>query len=295
MGAISQEEFDGKKEASREDLSVGSEGLSLFFSFIAKLLSNPRNQHRFLGSRKKGKLPAICVRQAKVSKAQGEDYQSMDQKAIGLIAVALILGAVGGYFVGGSQGGGLQAQVTSLTSQVGSLQTQVTSLQSQITTLQGDKTGLQGQVTSLQADKTSLQGQLTSLQTNYSRLATENAALRLNITTTMAELATLRSLHTYTVGSTLTTFSGGYEDKTGPAFHIPAGNVKITAQLTSLGDIRGFYLRLYKVGNSLPTYMGNTEVDGTWTNYVYSLSAGDYYLDVGSINYNWQVTIQVYA
>jgi regulator of replication initiation timing len=219
----------------------------------------------------------------------------MDQKVIGLIVGALVLGALGGYFVGGSQGGQLQAQVASLTSQVNSLQTQVTSLQSQITTLQSDKTALQGQITSLQADKTSLQGQVTSLQTNYSRLATENAALRLNITTTMAELARLRSIHTYTVGSTLTTFSGGYEDKTGPAFHIPSGHIKITAQLTSLGDIRVFALRLYRVGNSLPTWMGSTEVTGTWTNHVYDLSEGDYYLDAASVNYNWQVTIQVYA
>jgi regulator of replication initiation timing len=231
----------------------------------------------------------------KCQKHKERDNWPMDQKAIGLIAGALILGALGGYFVGGSQGGQLQAQVASLTSQVSSLQSQVTTLQSQISTLQSDKTTLQGQVTNLQADKTSLQGQVTSLQTNYSRLATENAALRLNITTTMAELATLRSLHTYTVGSILTTFSGGYEDKTGPAFHIPAGHVKITVQLTALGDINGFWLSLYRVGYTSRFWSGSTEVGGTWINYVYSLAEGDYYLDVASVNYNWQVTIQVYA
>jgi regulator of replication initiation timing len=219
----------------------------------------------------------------------------MDQKAIGLIVGALVLGALGGYFVGGSSGGQLQAQVASLTSQVNSLQTQVTSLQSQITTLQSDKTSLQGQITSLQTDKTALQAQVTSLQSNYSRLATENAALRLNVTTTMTELARLRAIHTYTVGSTLTTFSGGYEDKTGPAFHIPSGNIEITTQLTSLGEIKGFWLYLYKVGQDYSVWSGSTENSGTWTNYVYSLGEGDYYLKVASVEFNWQITIQVYG
>jgi regulator of replication initiation timing len=212
----------------------------------------------------------------------------MDQKVIGLIVGALILGALSGYFVGGSQGGQLQSQVANLTSQVSSLQTQVTSLQSQVTWLQGVETTLHGQITSLQ-------GQVTSLQTNCSTLTTENVALRLNITTTMAELARLRAIHTYTVGSTLTTFSGGYEDKTGPAFHIPAGNVKVTVQLTSLGSIRTFYIYLYKVGQEYSVWSGHTENAGTYENYVYSLDAGDYYLDVACVNFNWQVTVQVYA
>jgi outer membrane murein-binding lipoprotein Lpp len=215
----------------------------------------------------------------------------LEKEAIGLIVVALIVGAVGGYFVGGSAGGQvtqLQAQVASLTSQINSLQAQATTLQSQITWLQGVETTLHGQITSLQ-------GQVTSLRTNCSRLVTENAALRLNITTTMVELARLRAIHAYTVGSTLTTFSGGYETKTGPIFHIPAGNVKVTIRLTSLGQIMGFYVYLYKEGQTYSVWYGRTENSGTYENYVYSLVDGDYYLKVDSVNFNWQVTVQVYA
>jgi len=226
-----------------------------------------------------------------VKKIGRELSRPMDTKVIGLIVVALVLGALGGYLVGGSAGG----QVTQLQAQVDSLQAQVTSLQSQITTLQSDKTALQGQITSLQADKTAMQAQVTSLQSNYSRLATENAALRLNITTTMAELARLRSIHTFTVGTTLTTFSGGYEDKTGPAFYVPAGNVKITVQLTSLGQIKTFYIYLYKVGQTYSVWSGHTDNSGTYENYVYSLEAGNYYLKVASVNFDWQVTVQVYG
>lgn len=97
----------------------------------------------------------------------------LEKEAMGLIVGALILGALGGYFVGGSQGGGLQAQVASLTSQVNSLQTQVTSLQTQVTTLQSDKTTLQGQITTLQGDKTALQTQVNSLTSNNTALQAE--------------------------------------------------------------------------------------------------------------------------
>lgn len=216
----------------------------------------------------------------------------MDQKVIGLIVGALILGAAGGYFVGGSAGG----QITQLQAQVNSLQTQVTSLQTQITTLQGDKTTLQGQVTSLQADKTSLQGQVTSLQTNYSRLATENAALRLNITATMAELSRLRAIHTYTVGSTIATLSGGETAKTGPAFHFTGGNLKITAILqTTDVTFNTFTVYLYKVGESIWVSYGTTDSQGTFESYAYGLDSGDYYIRIFSMNFNWQVTVQVYA
>lgn len=220
----------------------------------------------------------------------------MDQKAIGLILGALILGAVGGYFVGGSQGGQLQSQLASLTSQVSSLQSQVTSLQTQITTLQSDKTALQGQITSLQADKTRLQGQVTSLQTNYSRLATENAALRLNITNTMAELTRLRAIHTYSVGSTIATLSGGETAKTGPAFYFTGGNLKITAVLQATDvTFNSFTVYLYRVGGSIWVSYGTTDSEGTFETYAYGLSSGDYYIKISSINFNWQVTVQVYA
>jgi outer membrane murein-binding lipoprotein Lpp len=107
----------------------------------------------------------------------------MDPKIVGFIVGALVLGALGGYIVGGSRGGQLQAQITNLTSQVSSLQSQVTTLQSQISILQSDKTTLQGQITGLQADKTSLQAQVTSLQANNTELATENRALMDSLST----------------------------------------------------------------------------------------------------------------
>jgi FtsZ-binding cell division protein ZapB len=173
------------------------------------------------------------------------------------------------------------------------LQIAVTSLTSDKTTLQAQVTTLQANVTSLTSDKTTLQSDKTTLQSQVASLQSDNAKLRQDITTLTALLAIQGK--NYTVGSVLTTFSGGYEDKTGPAFHIPAGNVQIIAQLTSLGSTRTFYLYLYKVGGNYSTWIEHTENAGTYINYVYSLESGDYYLDVASVNFNWQITVYVYG
>jgi prefoldin subunit 5 len=221
-----------------------------------------------------------------------------------LTVVALALGISGGYFVGLSSTTALESQVRSLEGQVTSLQSQISTLQGQITTLTNektellnDKTTLQGQIATLNAQISTLTSDKNMLQARVSSLQSENAVLRANITALLNQIENLKSSggKTYSVGSVLTTFSGGYEKKTGPAFYIPAGNIKIDVVLTSLGDIRGFYLYLYKVGEDSPTWMGTTTNAGTWTNYVYSLRAGDYYLDVSSVNFNWQVTIYVYG
>ena len=189
-----------------------------------------------------------------------------------LVVVALVLGAAGGYSAG-------KGSSTALENQVKSLQDQVTSLQSQISTLQGQITTLTNEKTELLNDKAMLESQVTSLQQNITLLESELSALNAN----------------YSEGAVLTTFSGGSEDKTGPVFHIPAGNVKIVASLTSLGENRIFYIDLYKVGQDYPVWSGTTDKEGDYVNYVYSLEAGDYYLKVSSVNFDWKVTVYVYG
>ncbi len=212
-----------------------------------------------------------------------------------LSAVMLIIGLIGGYFASSGNISSLQTQLTAAQEQVSQLQSQVSNLQSQITALQSDKTTLQGQVTSLMSEKTALQSQVSELQAEKSKLESENSLLKQNITNLMNQIQQLKAIHSYQPGAILTTLSGGYEDRTGPAFHIPQGNIKITVQLTALGDIRGFYLSLYKVGHTSSTWRGSTETTGEWINYVYNLEDGDYYLKVGSVNYNWKITVQVYG
>ena len=141
----------------------------------------------------------------------------------------------------------------------------------------------------------SLADQISQLQTQIASLQTENQMLKHNISDLNTEIQRLRANHNYTVGAVLTTLNGGYEDKTGPLFHVPTGHIKIVVELVSLGTIKGFWLDLYKVGYTPHVWDGHTENDGTWINYVYSLNEGDYYLEVGSVNFEWQITVYVYS
>jgi len=222
--------------------------------------------------------------------------------AIVLLVVGIVVGGIGSYVVGSGQISSLQTQVTNLQtdnselqSQVSTLQDDKTDLQSQVSSLQENITLLQTQVTSLLTDKTRLQSQVTSLQNDKALLQAQVTSLQNDKTILENRIAELEAIHNYTVGTVLTTLTGGYEDKTGPAFHIPTGNIKIVVVLTSIGDIKGFFLYLYKIGNTLSKWAGSTENAGTWVNYVYSLEEGDYYLDAASVNFNWQITVYVYG
>jgi hypothetical protein len=106
----------------------------------------------------------------------------------------------------------------------------------QVTSLESDKAGLQAQISSLQNDKTTLE----------------------------KKVAEMEAIHPYTLGAVLTTLTGGYEDRTSPVFHIPTGHIKIVAELTSIGEVKGFYLYLYKVGQTNAIWLGSTENAGTW-------------------------------
>jgi len=210
--------------------------------------------------------------------------------ALALLVAVLLISNVWTY-------ASLQNQINTLNNERNNLQRQVNSLQLQYNTLnatyQNYKSTHGFTNTQYISQITTLQGQITSLENDKIQLQADNQILRQNITNLQRKIAELEAGY-YTAGSILATLSGGYENKTGLPFYIPAGHIRIVVELTSLGSIRTFYSYLYEVGQSRQTWYGYTENPGTWTNYVYSLKAGDYYLKVGSVNFNWQITVYVY-
>jgi len=110
-------------------------------------------------------------------------------------------------------------------------------------------------------------------------------------------IRTYRGLPFREARALLITFAGGYEDKNSPIFFIPNGHIKITAQLTPIEeDDYDFDIYLYKVENGMHlVWSGGTKEVGVYETYVYSLEAGDYFLEVSSIGLNWQITVQVYC
>lgn len=168
---------------------------------------------------------------------------------------------------------------------------QISSLKFQIAGLQADKANLQGQITTLQNDKAGLQQQVSSLQA-------DGEALRQNISALSSRIRDLEAIHNFTIGSSLNTLDGGGSgilDKTGPAFYIPAGNIKIIVNLDSVGAIQGIFLRLYRLKDGVGVWNANTGNPGEWVNYVYNLEAGNYYLDTSSQNFRWHATVYVYG
>jgi len=138
-------------------------------------------------------------------------------------------------------------------------------------------------------------GQTAQLQNQIASLQSQISTLQQNITATMTELNRLRAIHVYSVGSTITTFSGADEDKASAPFHFNGGNLKITISLQVTSVYGGsIYVYLKKVGGTIAWY-GSTHSEGTFESYAYDLSSGDYYLDVTSMDFNWQITVQVYA
>lgn len=97
----------------------------------------------------------------------------MDQKEVGLIVGAFILGVLGGYFVLGSQ----NAEVNQLQAQVATLTSEKQALQSQVATLASEKQALQVDVLSLTADKDSLQARIAQLSFTIAQLNARIAAL----------------------------------------------------------------------------------------------------------------------
>lgn len=210
----------------------------------------------------------------------------LDKKVIGVAVVALIVGLFLGYAPGY-----FGANTASLTQRISSLEDQVDSLESQLSTANAQKNSLQ---TWLTQNITYYQGQITNLQSQIANKDASISQLTSQISMLQDRIEELEAIHDFTVGAVLTTLSGGYEDKTGPAFYVPAGHVKIVVQLESLGEIRAFYLYFYKIGETFSEWSGSTENAGEWVNYVYSLDAGNYYLDASSINFGWQATVYVY-
>ncbi len=172
-------------------------------------------------------------------------------------------------------------------------QSQLITAQIQASLLQSQVSDLQGQITTLRDKVKSLLNENAILQFEKDRLESENRLLKQNITDLVDQLLQLRVALINQSGTVLSALSGG-EEKTGPTFHIPKGEIKITVSVYSLGSREGISIFLYKVNASSSVCLLSTVLTGERTIDFDISEEGDYYLKVSNTPYVWMLIMQVY-